>query len=863
MNNKSNKNTPNRGRFTAWPGKLWHGMKRRWQAFLDGLRAFLADPLGKSWAALKATWKGLGRLLRWLILAPVLLILSVLRWLSRLTLRRVAALAWRAALAIVVVGAFGFFMMMHWPHSTVPEIEPPDRIVYLDQGWGPGRDAPDRQTYYFTPQGTGNVLKNMRYDWFVHLEVPWGKRKLADPDQMRAYGFQVDAEPSAANPHLLPVGFTRHFDEKLGENVLDITCSACHTGGLLVPQPDGSRVSLRIDGGQAMHAFTAASMPHFVPVLIGSMASTLSNPFKFDRFALKVLGPEHKDSGKKALREEFKKTFWALVKMGYNEKAHGLAPVEEGFARTDALTRIGNAVFGDHITPDNYKQGTAPVSYPPVWDIWKFDWVQYSASVAQPMARNLGESLGVGAAYHFLDTYGRPIAEELRYPTTTRILDLHTIELSLRKLRPPAWDEAVLGAVDRDKAVRGGLHFIRTCQGCHGPHPADERQRTIEMPLKGPEDPHWRMKTLTVQEIGTDPNAAVNFVENTFDLTPSGLTIEEVRRVVGRERQAQIERIIDYDYGNGQLLGRCTGPADESDVPENQQVDQATCRKRLEDAKTRELDSINLSAITNGQGLNYFGLLMRERIYERDCPQYREHGEPCFTEEETAELNGFDALDLPQVLMAYKARPLAGAWATAPYLHNGSVRNLYQLLSPQHERDTRFFLGRPEFDTRQVGLAAADGQQGGFWFDTSITGNANTGHEFRAGYAAWRPGLPPQYGVIGPAYTPEERYELIEYLKTHHDDPPHEPLFGEVFAALVQEIMTTLPPEGREAEIAGTWPAGQACNLREYLGNHRDAPGLAPALITDIDSALLRLDTYFALPDSYRCGGKTRYQRGG
>ncbi len=846
---------------THWPGRVRDALRRTGRAIGNEARAFRAHPWTRFRAWLSAAWRGLVRSLLWLLRLPIALVLGILAWLGGLTLRGIASFAWKAAIVVAVLLAGGFFLTVHWPHSTVPEVEPPDRIAYLDQGWGPGREAADRQTYYYTPQGTGNVMKNMRYDWFVHLELPWGRERLADPDQMRAYGFQVDAESTPANPHLLPVGFTKHFDPVLGEDLLDVTCAACHTGALLVPQPDGTRVSLRIDGGQAMHAFTAASMPHFIPVLLASMASTLSNPFKFDRFAGKVLGPDYKDSGKEALREEFKKTFYALLRMGLNEKRYGLAPVEEGFARTDALTRIGNAVFGDHITPDNYKPGTAPVSYPPVWDIWKFDWVQYSASVAQPMARNLGESLGVGAAYHFVDVYGRPIAEDLRYPTTTRILDLHTIELALRRLRPPAWDENLLGAIDRDKAVRGGLHFIRTCQGCHGPHPADERQRYIEMPLKTPEDPHWKMKTLTVQEIGTDPNAAVNFVEYQFDLTPSGLTIGEVRDVVGSERQKQIERILEWDYGRGQALNHCAPPDEER--PTGPLMDEATCRARLETAKTRELDAINLAAITNGQGLNYYGLLMRQYLYERDCPQWRDHGEPCFTQEEIEELNGFDALDLPQVLMAYKARPLAGAWSTAPYLHNGSIRNLYQLLSPQHERDTRFFISRPEFDATQVGLAAADGRDGGFWFDTRISGNANTGHEFRPGYGAWSPGAPPQYGVIGPGYSPRQRYEIIEYVKTHLDDPPHTPLFTEVFSGIVERVLETLPPEGEEAQIARSWPEGQACNLREYLGNHRDAPGLDPEVIANVDAALVRLDAYFAQPTAYVCGGHTRYQRGG
>src|SRR5207344_2987195 len=99
----------------------------------------------------------------------------------------------------------------------------------------------------------------------------------------------------------------------------------------------------------------------------------------------------------------------------WTEKSRGLVPTEEGYGRTDALARIANTVFGDNLDAVNYAVGNAPVSFPPVWNIWKFDWVQYNASVSQPMARNIGEAMGVGASYRLVDDYGRPIPPSDRY----------------------------------------------------------------------------------------------------------------------------------------------------------------------------------------------------------------------------------------------------------------------------------------------------------------------------------------------------------------------------------------------------------------------------------------------------------------
>jgi hypothetical protein len=172
---------------------------------------------------------------------------------KRFVKRLLAALVVLAALAVI-----GVLWLIHTPARHVPRVPPVDDYVYLDQGWGKGRDAAPRQTYYYTPQGTS--LKNLRYDWLVHLEMPWGKKRFADPAHLRAYGLIVDPEPTVANPDQLPVGFAKRFDPELGEAVLDISCAACHTGQLVVDR-GGRRTAVRVDGGPASHAFTTSCPP--------------------------------------------------------------------------------------------------------------------------------------------------------------------------------------------------------------------------------------------------------------------------------------------------------------------------------------------------------------------------------------------------------------------------------------------------------------------------------------------------------------------------------------------------------------------------------------------------------------------------
>ena len=142
------------------------------------------------------------------------------------------------------------------------------------------------------------------------------------------------------------------------------------------------------------------------------------------------------------------------------EKWHGLSPTQEGYGRTDALARIGNTVFGENLgVAKNYKVGNAPVSYPSLWNIWKFDWVQYNASVSQPMARNIGEAMGVGANYTLADRYGRPLPIAQRFRSTALIDSLNTIEQTLRRLTPPEWPADLFGPINQTRADSGQVLF--------------------------------------------------------------------------------------------------------------------------------------------------------------------------------------------------------------------------------------------------------------------------------------------------------------------------------------------------------------------------------------------------------------------
>jgi mono/diheme cytochrome c family protein len=112
----------------------------------------------------------------------------------------------------------------------------------------------------------------------------------------------------------------------------------------------------------------------------------------------------------------------------------------------------------------------------------------------------------------------------------------------------------------------------------------------------------------------------------------------------------------------------------------------------------------------------------------------------------------------------YRARPLIGAWATPPFLHNGSVRTIFDLLSDV--RPTKFTVGSREYDPVNLGYAE-DQSVHPFVLDTSIPGNGNAGHWFTDDGA--------RLGRIGPKLADADKYDIIEFLKAaNYDNYPSE-----------------------------------------------------------------------------------------
>jgi mono/diheme cytochrome c family protein len=588
--------------------------------------------------------------------------------------------------AVAALGGGGLFAneKLNDFRVVLPEYQRPANAVKLNQNWTDDQ----RHRFHHTAQGTRLVPAN----WFVALEQPCfsplGCDLFSDPAYLGRFGFIPSHADPQLNPHGLPIGFAEDKDfvdpvDGSAYPVVGLTCAACHTGELFY----GDNAVL-IEGAPAMIEVAA-----FQKALGLAMAFTTTWPMsmgRYGRFEERVLGPDATDAQKAELKTRFD-TFLAAAR--HQADVTGERKIYDnpaGFARTDALTRIGNQVFAaDTGIDDNYAVSNAAVRFPQIWNASWFDWVQYNSSIADPLARNIGEALGVRAA---LKLSGDDAGE---FRNSVNMRGLRDLEMLLagpavfEGLASPKWPDA-FPPLDQAKAAAGATLYADRCQGCHLPSLpklleelkplASDSSYTPEHWWKSARG-NWYVKTvgIPIEEIGTDPRQAVDF----------------------KKREADTGAL---------KMGRVSA------------------------AK-------GLDVVTEGIANAFFS---REKVGPEAQWEWR---------------SGRDATD-PRVRdeLIYKARPLNGIWAVAPYLHNGSVPTLEALLSPDDSaRPKTFYLGSKVFDPVKVGF---DGRQmpGATHFDTSLPGNANTGHWFRNG--------PTGKGVIGPALSAEERAQIIEYLKS-------------------------------------------------------------------------------------------------
>ena len=634
--------------------------------------------------------------------------------------------------------------------------------VELDQGW----NDESRAFWYEATQGS----RLLPLEWMEALEQPGSTALFMDPEHIESHNFiprRVDV-PDRENPAQLTLGMALNNQSDLNfsrtqlrwkpnqtdkEYWAGFTCSACHTTHITYKGEE-----IRVDGGGALMNFQS-----FMYALNSSLEETYIERAKWGRFASRILpdAQSKADYGDK-LRTEFKK----VLDWQKREALSNFTFVKYGYGRIDAFGHIYNKVallLNDDM--QEFNQPDAPVSIPFIWSAPQYNKVQYNGAAPRvyfwgvdvgALARNMGEFIGV-----FGDVIVDKQIGEDGFTSSVDLKNLYSLEKSTEHMRSPKWPVSVFGPHDEEghkkeaKLVeRGQELYQENCLLCHDVVDRTDTKRDIvvqENYLASSTDiAEGRLKDLPkelhgqrIGKLSTDPWMACNAYSATLRTglwssdreVASGVDFKSIERgdpvALGEKIEASkllsltvagimaanqdnVTELIGTNFLNAPSIPRGIGRIDD----EAPVVELGSEWQNFD----RKVDKIK-----------------RLEACLRVCLIFSEH-------------------DMENNSLGYTSRPLNGIWATAPYLHNGSVPTLYDLLLPADQRPNWFWTGSYEYDPVKVGFITNKTEDNRFLFEArnstggalnSVDGNTNRGHDYD-----------------NEKFSDEDRMALIAYLKT-------------------------------------------------------------------------------------------------
>jgi hypothetical protein len=445
----------------------------------------------------------------------------------------------------------------------------------------------------------------------------------------------------------------------------------------------------RIDGGPAIADFQS-----FLSDLDASVNKVLNDPQAFADFAHDVLGQASTPEKEAELRKQV--NAWYLP---FHTIVSRALPAEPwGPSRLDAVAMIFNRLTGldigpppTYLIPDNIKPADAPVRYPFLWNAPIQDKIQWpgfadNGNDILGLSRNLGEVIGVFAVFHPQKDDSRILGINYVENNSANFHGLNAVEHLIKRIGPPKWP----WPVDKALADKGKAIYDKECgTGCHEIKEGAPRSLTHST---------WATPVL---DVGTD-SREYDILARTVDTgILSGAMIPFLQ-----------QSLKPQDSAFNVLKTAVTGAILQHYVPVILEPDH---RSKLE---------------------KFAAMLNPENAFLKDL-------KGAFRDPQLAAANV--APSFP-----YESRVMQGIWAAAPYLHNGSVPTLAELLKPASERVKAFKIG-PAYDIVNVGLAV---EQTKFDFTLKTTdcadrnsGRSRCGHEF------------------GTQLSADDKKALLEYLK--------------------------------------------------------------------------------------------------
>jgi mono/diheme cytochrome c family protein len=575
-------------------------------------------------------------------------------------------------------------------------------IIYLNNDL----TAKERQEFYHMAEGSElyPVL------WMQALKTKEGKYFLDDVERL---GFLADPD----NEHGLPVGLTSGVTrglEPLGP-MSGLNCAACHVGEL---HYNGKRV--RIDGAPNLLNTRA-----FFVTLIDSALDTAKDPGKLIAFIAKV----HELEEKKDKKEPSK------IRALARKVAVGLAQKEE-----EALNAVLMPLFDDLIK----KEFESP----------RFSFkaaLKDNVKDLEEFNKKLTKDLNLDEFADFVkhSTVLKGIVDEAEKQAAFKDV-IHDFYIKLRLLRARAEFLKKLGMVgeDKDTEIWGpgrvdafGSARAFLFQTGYRPLTPVSYPPIFELPTH--DWFHYDNNTNTFLERNFGQALGVGAVwdseSKTYSLQPKNL-----RQLESLARKLTAPKWPEDVFGQ----------IDQPRAKRGEQLYGTYCAKCHDAAKNDKFDKLGeLAEIkTDPNRATTFAA----KVPPTDTPfpdmikntlaEIKEVALAEFTPEEQEAIRKEPVKWLGPA--KYSARTTKGSWSTAPYLHNGSVPTLYELLQPVSKRSEKFYIGSRQYDIEKLGYVSDEKMT---LFDTSKPANSNAGHDGKE---------------FGTHISEEERKDLLEYLKS-------------------------------------------------------------------------------------------------
>lgn len=544
-----------------------------------------------------------------------------------------------------------------------------------------GLTAEDRKGLYSLDQG----IHWLPVDVLLSLKRPNDSFGIYD-ELFLARPERLGLYPNVVDPSSdLPLGITASEDPV---PMLGINCSTCHTS--LIANSKGD--FFLVDGGAGQFA-----IDRFIEGMIKSLVGTLINPAEFEAFYKRyrlradrrgglVAAAVEDELDDKGLGEEIRKAYEAKDVGSVMEQLKASEP--SGFKA---------AAFGAPPSPGDLSSRTKVYFYLAKRFVFFFERVKYGT----PTEGSKVSASGIGRSNPWSVTK-KMFADHLKY------------------IQP--------GAKAETSVIDGGP--INT------PHIWDfDRQKWI----------FWTGVTNSMLERNMAQGIALvtDFEWETMTTTIKIQRLEAVSKAVRKAKAptwpANLLGAVDADLAaKGKAVYqdkclKCHDPKQSSQTPGS--------------AEFNYLDVGTDESYYEGQ-VEMIGKY--DLFTDILAPMMTKAKARAKTVEGIADLTPFETGRTPVVWRKptgnkFVAKPLAGIWATAPYLHNGSVPTIDDLLKPAKDRPKEFYVGGFVYDTKKLGFVTDSSDPRAFKLNTAEKGNSNKGHEF----------------VV------EDRAALIEFLKSY------------------------------------------------------------------------------------------------